>query len=41
MLKGSYKLKEIDGRIIKTPVNGEYLKKYISRENFEPYVVIL
>ena len=40
MLKGSYKIKEMDGRIFKTPVNGELLKKYYSRENFEPFVVI-
>jgi len=40
MLKGSYKIKEMDGRIFKTPVNGELLKKYYSRENFEPFVII-
>ena len=41
LLNGSYKLKELDGRILKTPVNGEWLKKYYSRENFEPMVVII
>ena len=40
MLNGSYKLKEIDGKILKTPVNGELLKKYNSREEFVPYVVV-
>jgi uncharacterized protein YihD (DUF1040 family) len=34
MLKGSYKIKEIDGRILKVPVNGELLKKYYDREEF-------
>ena len=40
MLKGAYKLKEMEGRILKKPVNGELLKKYYSRENFEPMIVI-
>ena len=40
LLKGSYKLKEINGRILKTPVNGELLKKYYSRKNFEPIIVV-
>jgi hypothetical protein len=40
LLNGAYKLKELDGRIFKTPVNGELLKRYYSRENFEPMVVI-
>lgn len=40
LLNGSYKLKETDGRILKTPVNGELLKKYNSREEFVPYVVV-
>jgi hypothetical protein len=37
---GSYKIKEMDGKILKTPVNGELLKKYHSRESFEPFVVV-
>ena len=41
LLNGSYKIKELDGRILKTPVNGEWLKLYNSRENFEPMVVII
>jgi hypothetical protein len=40
LLNGSYKLKEIDGRILKVPVNGKWLKKYNSRENWEPMLVI-
>jgi hypothetical protein len=37
---GSYKLKELDGRILKIPVNGELLKIYYNRENFEPMIWI-
>jgi hypothetical protein len=40
MLNGSYKLKETNGKVLKTPVNGELLKKYNSREEFIPYIVI-
>jgi hypothetical protein len=40
MLNGSYKLKELNGLIVKTPVNGEWLKIYNDRENFEPIIVI-
>ena len=40
LLNGSYKLKEINGKVLKTPVNGELLKKYNSREEFIPYVVV-
>ena len=40
LLNGSYKIKELDERILKTPVNGEWLKKYYSIENFEPVVII-
>ena len=40
LLNGSYKLKEINGKILKPPVNGELLKKYNSREEFVPYVVV-
>ena len=40
IIHGSYKIKDITGRILKAPVNGELLKKYYSRENFEPMVVI-
>ena len=40
LLNGSYKIKEINGRILKTPVNGELLKRYNSREEFVPYVVV-
>jgi hypothetical protein len=40
LLNGSYKIKEINGRVLKTPVNGELLKRYNSREEFVPYVVV-
>jgi hypothetical protein len=40
LVNGAYKIKELDGRILKTPVNGELLKEYHSREGFVPYVVI-
>ena len=32
MLNGSYKLKEMNGKILKPPANGELLKKYYKRE---------
>jgi hypothetical protein len=31
LINGSYKIKEMDGRVFKTPVNGELLKEYFSR----------
>ena len=31
IVNGSYKIKELDGKIRKTPVNGELLKLYVSR----------
>jgi len=40
MMNGSYKLKEINGKILKVLVNGELLKPYFSRTDFEPMVVI-
>ncbi len=40
MLNGSYKIKEMNGKVLKTPVNGELLKKYNSREEYIPYVVV-
>ena len=40
MLNGSYKIKETNGKVLKTPVNGELLKEYKSREEFIPYVVV-
>src|SRR5438067_9894823 len=40
LLNGSYKIKEINGKVLKTPVNGELLKGYNSREEFIPYVVV-
>src|SRR5579862_4540425 len=41
LLNGAYKLKELDGKILKVPVSGKLLKKYFSRDNFEPMIVIL
>jgi hypothetical protein len=41
LINGSYKIKEINGKVLKTPVNGEWLKIYHSRESFEPMVVII
>ncbi|EXX63077.1 hypothetical protein RirG_155710 [Rhizophagus irregularis DAOM 197198w] len=38
--KGSYKIKTMEGRIQKTPVNGELLKEYIDRSNFEVIIRI-
>jgi hypothetical protein len=40
LLNGSYKIKEIDGRILKVPVNGKWLKKYNGRESWEPMLVV-
>jgi len=40
LLNGSYKIKELNGKVLKTPVNGELLKEYYSRERFEPMIVI-
>lgn len=40
LLNGSYKLKELNGKIVKTPQNGEWLKEFYSRDRFEPKVVI-
>src|ERR1043165_2999769 len=40
LLHGSYKIKELNGKVLKTPVNGELLKEYKSREGFQSYVVI-
>ena len=32
LLNGSYKLKELDGKILRNPTNGELLKKYFARK---------
>ena len=37
---GSYKIKTMEGRIQITPVNGELLKEYIDRTNFEVIIRI-
>ncbi|PKY53725.1 hypothetical protein RhiirA4_472090 [Rhizophagus irregularis] len=36
----AYKLKELNGKVLKTPQNGEWLKKFYSRNKFEPKIVI-
>ncbi|GBC37029.2 DDE-type integrase/transposase/recombinase [Rhizophagus irregularis DAOM 181602=DAOM 197198] len=38
--KGSYRIKTMEERIQKTPVNGELLKEYIDRSNFEVIIRI-
>ncbi|GBB87854.1 hypothetical protein RclHR1_14350003 [Rhizophagus clarus] len=38
--KGSYRIKTMEGKIMKTPVNRELLKEYIDRRNFEVIVRI-
>jgi hypothetical protein len=40
LLNGSYKIKEINGKILKVPVSGKLLKEYYGRENFEVIVVV-
>ena len=40
LLNGSYKLKELEGKVLKTPVSGELLKEYYGRESFEPLIVV-
>ena len=36
IVNGSYKVKGTNGKIKRTPVNGELLKLYNSRDRFEP-----
>ena len=40
LVNGSYKIKEMNGKVLKTPVNGELLKKYYDRTEFDPMVYI-
>jgi hypothetical protein len=40
LYKGSYKIKTIEGKIMKVPVNGELLKEYIDRANFDVIIRI-
>ena len=40
LLNGSYKLKDFKGNIFKTPVNGEILKSYHSRQNYVPFITV-
>ena len=37
---GAYKLRELSGKVLKTPVNGSFLKIYKDRSNWQPLVVI-
>ena len=38
--KGAYKLRTIDGKVLRTPVNGSLLKLYYDRQNWEPIIVV-
>ena len=40
LLNGSYKLRNMNGRVLVTPANGTLLKLYNDRQNWEPIVVI-
>ena len=40
LLKEVYRIKDLEGKILKIPINEKYLKKYKSRENFISYVII-
>jgi hypothetical protein len=40
IFKGSYKIKTMEGEIQRTPVNGELLKEYTDRSNFEVIIRI-
>jgi hypothetical protein len=38
--KGAYKLRTIEGKVLRTPVNGSLLKLYHDRQNWEPMIVV-
>jgi hypothetical protein len=38
--KGSYKLRTIDGKVLKSSVNGSLLKLYHDRQNWEPIIEV-
>jgi hypothetical protein len=40
LLNGSYKIREMNGKVLQTPVNGDLLKQYHDRQNWEPQIVI-
>ena len=40
LLNGSYRLRELDGRLLVKPVNGDLLKVYHDRQSWEPQIVI-
>ena len=37
---GSYKIRTIEGKVLKSAVNGSLLKKYFDRQNWEPIIMI-
>lgn len=37
---GAYKIRELSGKVIKTPVNGKYLKVYKDRRSWTPQIII-
>ena len=37
---GAYKIREMNGKVLQTPVNGDLLKQYHDRQNWEPQIVI-
>src|SRR6266498_2966820 len=40
LLNGSYKLKDFKGNIMKILINGKILKRYHSRQNYIPYIIV-
>ena len=40
LINGSYKLRSMEGRVLLTPVNGNLLKPYADRQNWEPLIVV-
>ena len=39
-INGAYKLRTIEGKVLKSPVNGSLLKEYHDRQHWEPMIVI-
>jgi hypothetical protein len=40
LLNGSYKLRSMEGRVLLTPVNGNLLKLYYDRQQWEPMITV-
>jgi len=38
---GVYKLRTLDGKVLRTPINGSLLKKYYKRDSWVPQIVIV